>query len=223
MGARRGPTEKALVTFAWETPVGAPADPIDAVDKVTVTATALTGEDVYQGVVAIDPQAGRPAGQVTFEAPAGTLSVHVVTQAKNGVRLDTEDASFEVPDFTATGPQITLPWVYRGRTAFDFRDVRAATSPPLPALSRSFSHTDLLLLRFGAYGPAGNAPAVTARLLNQDGSSIAALPAPTRVDASTFELQLGLVTFPPGNYVIELAAESNGQTTRRLVAIRVSG
>ncbi len=97
------------------------------------------------------------------------------------MRLDTDDRNLEVPDFTAPAVTITEPLVFRGRTARDIQLLRAAP-PPVPTAARTFSRTERLLLRFQAYAPAGQTPAITMRLLNQHGDNMAALPAPTAGD-----------------------------------------
>jgi VWFA-related protein len=221
MGAERGASERALVTLAWEAS-GPPSDPDEAIERVTVTAHAISGEMLHTGVVARDLQSPRPAGRVTFEAPAGSVRVRVVPENAHGHRLDSEDASFDVPDFTATGPQTSPPAVFRGRTARDIQDLRASAAP-LPAATRQFSRAERLLLRFQAYGPAGTTPTIAMRLLNRLGDSIVALPAPTRTTGATFETELGLGGLPPGDYLIEIAATVGTETSKKLMAIRVTG
>jgi hypothetical protein len=61
------------------------------------------------------------------------------------------------------------------------------------------------------------------RVLNRQGDAMAAMPAPTATDAQTFESEFSLSAFPPGDYLIEIVADAAGQTTKKLVAIRVSG
>ena len=61
------------------------------------------------------------------------------------------------------------------------------------------------------------------RLLNQSGNLIAPLPAPTKTAANEMESVLGLGSFPPGDYIVEIAAEIGGETAKRLLAIRVTG
>jgi VWFA-related protein len=222
LGAERGPAEKANVTLVWETPASAPSDPIDAVDHVTAVADAVTGEEIFNGPVARSAQTGRPGGMVTFAAPPGSVRVRVTAQNARGNRLDSLDASVDVPDFTIAGPVLTTPFVYHGRTARDLQQVRASASP-VPAVTPVFSRTERLLIRFGAYGPAGNTPTVTMRLLNQSGNLIAPLPAPTKTAANEMESELGLGSFPPGDYIVEIAAEIAGETAKRLLAIRVTG
>jgi hypothetical protein len=223
MGARRGPAEKAVVTFAWEpTAAGGPgADPLDTVAQVSVTAQSVTGEQLYVGTVSKDGTAARSGGQVTFEAPAGTVSVRLNAENASGRRIDSDETSLEVPDFTQTGPQMSTPFVYSGRTARDLQQIRAAASPS-PAVRRSFSRTERLLIRFGAYGPAGTAPGLTLRLLNSQGESIAELPPPAAA-GDLFESELGLSAFPPGDYLVQIQATAGAETATALVAIRVTG
>ena len=59
-------------------------------------------------------------------------------------------------------------------------------------------------------------------MLNQSGEVIATLPAPVPV-ARQFESEVGLGTFPPGNYLLEIAARLGEETTRAVVAFRVTG
>ncbi|HYN06866.1 MAG TPA: VWA domain-containing protein [Vicinamibacterales bacterium] len=226
MGASRG-TEagaggKAVVTLAWEPTPGTP-DPSEVVDRLNVTATSIYGEVLFKGLVARDPQASRPGGAVTFQAPPGEIRARVVAENARGLRLDNAETTLSVPDFTTPGPTIATPIVFRGRTARDLQLIKAATAP-VPAASRIFSRTERLLVRFDAYGPAGTTPAIVMRLLNRNGESMAALPAPTAgASPATFQVEVGLGALPPGDYLIEIAATSGSDTTRKLLAIRVTG
>lgn len=224
MGALRGAAEKAAVTFAWETRAGAPVDPADAVDRVSIIATTLAGEEVFRGPVTRGADGPRAVGAVTFEAPAGPLRVRVTSENSRGLRLDVDEASLEVPDFTATGPRLTTPFLYRGRTARDLQQIRLAASPA-PVVTAVFARAERMLIRFGAYGAGGTAPALTMRLLNQTGQQLAALPPPTaRSDGDgLFESELALGPFPPGEYLVEISAEQGGESVKKLVALRVTG
>jgi hypothetical protein len=224
MGAARGAAEKATVTFAWEAAPGAPSEPSDVVDHVSVVATTLAGEEVFQGSVARRTETGRANGAVTFEAPPGPLRVRVTPENARGLRLDTDEASLDVPDFTGTGPRVSTPFLYRGRTARDLQQLRVAESPA-PVVSATFARAERVLIRFGAFGAAGTTPTLTMRLLNQRGDQLAALPPPVPragVDGA-FESEFGLGAFPPGEYIIEIAAEQNGDSVKSLVALRVTG
>lgn len=225
MGVARGAGEQARVTFAWEAAVAAGATPsaLERVDHVSVVATTVSGRDVFSGVIPKDPAAvGRPAGVVTFEAPAGPLRIRVTSETAKGVRIDNDEEELDVPDFTATGPQLTTAFLFRGRTARDLQQIRLAESPT-PTVSPVFSRTERVLIRFGAYGPAGTTPKVTMRLLNQQGDQLAALPTPVANPRGDLEGELGLGPFPPGDYLVEIVAEVLGESTKRIVGLRVTG
>jgi len=223
LGALQGVAEKAAVTFAWEASAAAAETPADVVDHVSIVATTLAGDEVYRGDV--EKAETARGGSVTFEAPPGPLRVQVIPHNARGTRLDSDEASLEVPDFTGTGPQLTTPFLYRGRTARDLQQLRAAESP-LPVVSAVFARAERMLIRFGAYGAGGLDPAVNLRLLNQNGEQLAALPAPTKRTGEAggfFEAEMGLGSFPPGEYLIEIGAEQGGEQARRLVAVRITG
>jgi VWFA-related protein len=223
MGAARGAGDQAVVTFVWEaTSGGAPVDPADAVDHVMVTASAMGGSQLYSGRVAGDPQAARATGSVTFEAPAGSVRVRFIAENAQGVRLESNDETLDVPDFTSTALAILAPVVYRARTARDVQQIRAAAAP-LPAVSREFSRTERLLLRFRVAAPAGAAPVVAMRLLSQQGTAMAALPAPSVTGPGAYETEVGLGPLPKGSYLIEITAELGGEKIRRLLGIKVTG
>ena len=222
MGAARGAGPKAAITIAWEATTRPGADPIDTAEQVTVTATSNAGDVVFRGPVKRDPQAARVGGRVTFDASAGMLRVRVVPENARGQRLEPADLSFDVPDFTGTGARISTPVVFRGRTARDLQLIKAAPTA-LPAVVRQFSRAERLLLRFDAYGPAGSAPTLSLRLLNGLGDALAALPDPSPTSGSTYEAEISLSPFAPGDYVIEITATSSGDTTKKLLAVRVTG
>jgi VWFA-related protein len=221
-GAARGPAEKALVTLAWEVNHDVPATSGDRVDHVVVTATTASGETLFTGPVARAESAGRVSGETTFEAPAGEVHFKVEVQNPAGRRVETDETSLQVPDFTAATTQITTPFLFAGRTARDIQLVRT-TPNPVPAVVRSFARTERVLVRFGAFGPGGTTPTIAMNLLNQNGATIAPLPAPVRTDSGLFESELGLGGVPPGDYVIEIAADTNGTVAKALVGIRVTG
>ncbi len=222
MGARRGPAEEALVTFAWQALAPQSDNPLDTVDHVSIVADSASGQELFKGDVAHQDATGPAEGVVSFKAPPGAVRVEITPRNAKGLRLDADESSIEVPDFTATGPQLTTPFVFHGRTAYDLQQIRAAASP-VPAVQPVFSRSERLLIRFEAYGPGGTTPTLAMRLLNQHGDSIATLPAPKQAAPSTFESELGLGSFPPGDYLVEIAATANDETAKQLVAIRVTG
>ena len=221
MGAARGTGEKARVTFAWESAATGPVEPVDAVDHVTVIVNDITGEEVYRGAVPKDPS--RNGGQVTFDAAPGSVRVRLTAENARNQRVDTDTASLEVPDFTGTGPLLTTPFLYRGRTAREIQLIRAG-GPGAPLVKRVFSRNDRVLLRFGAYGPGGTAPVMTLKLLNSNGATVATLPAPVAASAqpNVFESEITFGSFPPGDYVLELVGNVAGETITEVLGIRLT-
>ncbi len=49
------------------------------------------------------------------------------------------------------------------------------------------------------------------------------MPPPTLTKDQTFESEFSLSAFPPGDYLIEIAADASGAVTKKLLAIRISG
>jgi VWFA-related protein len=222
MGAERGPDGKALVTLAWEAVPSDPGQSLGVVDHVNVTAISFMGDQLFSGPVARDPQAPNPAGRVTFAAPPGSVSVKAIAETGKGLRLDSDDSDVDVPDFTKVDALITKPVVFRARNAVDVRQIRAAASP-MPTVSRDFQRSERLLIRFQAYGPAGTKAAVTARLLNQLGEPMADLPAPTALADANFEMEMGLGTLAPADYIIEITADAGGTPKKILLPIHITG
>jgi len=224
IGSTRGPSEKARVTLAWEAAASPGQDPIDKVARISLVATSGSGQEIFKGPVEPDPTAGRVAGRVSFEAPAGLVRLRFSTENAGGQRIENEDATYEVPDFTGAHPMIATPVVYRARTAREIIQLRAsAENLPMPTITRQFSRTERLLVRFDAYGPAGTTPKLAVRLLNRVGESLASYPEPTQSSGSTFDVEVTLAALPPGDYLLEISATSSNETTKRLLGIKITG
>jgi len=220
LGSARGETEKAKVTLVWEAPPGIQPTGTDQLDKISVVATS--GRDVvFKGDVSRDFSALRPGGRTTFDAPAGPIRLTVATQNARGQLLDTSDLSDFIPDYSSTGPTITAPAMYRGRTPFDIATIRKAASP-VPSATRLFSRSERLLVRFDVYGPDGQPLQVTMRVLTRAGVVLNDLPAPTLLSGHTFEADINLMNFnPPGDFILEVTAIAGTEKVVRLVGIRV--
>jgi hypothetical protein len=222
IGSARGTAEKSRLTLTWEATAVPAQDPIDRVARISVVATAGSGEVLFKGPVAPDPAAGRIAGRIAFDAPAGLVRLRLTTENADGLRIENEDVSYEVPDFTGAHPMISTPVVYRARTAREIILLRASTDA-MPAITRQFSRTERLLVRFDAYGPAGTTPKLAVRLLNKVGESLATYPEPTLVSGSTFDIDVALGALPPGDYLLEITAASATESTKRLLGIKITG
>jgi VWFA-related protein len=220
LGAARGEGDKAIVTFVWE-PSGPAGDPADTVATVSITANSISGAQLFTGKVPLDPQAAKPTGRVTFDAPPGGVRVRVVPENARGTRLDAQDDQVDVPNFGAGKPVITVPVIYRGRTVLDIRQLKN-TPTALPSVSREFSRTERLLLRFQASGPSGPPTSISMSVLNQQGALMAPMPAPVAT-ANGYDAEVVLGAFPAGTYVIEITGDFGGQKIRTLLAIRVTG
>jgi hypothetical protein len=61
---------------------------------------------------------------------------------------------------------IANPQVFRARTAFEVGTLRKSTTA-VPIVTRMFSRTERLLMRFEVYGPGAAPPSVEMRLLNR--------------------------------------------------------
>jgi hypothetical protein len=213
--------------FVWEAlpPRSAPtrgSNP-DAVDRLTLTATSIQGDVLFRGQVPRDPQATAPSGRVDFDAPPGSVRLQITGENAAGLRVDSDEKSVDIPDFTKVATVITTPVVYRGRTVRDIQQFRSAASP-LPTVLREFSRAERLLIRFQAYAPGNASPTISMRLLNSLGKSMAAFPAPGQLPDGTFETEVGLGPLAPGDYVIEINAEAAGaDKAQTLLPFRITG
>jgi VWFA-related protein len=220
IGTARGQGTAADVTFAWEAPpASSSTDAADIVQRVTIVATTMGGDELYNGPIEKSANGTRLAGRVTFPAPPGRIRVRVTAENAQGRRVDALDEGFVVPDFAGSSFFITPPAVFTGRTVRALQMVREAAEP-VPVANRAFSRTDRLLLRFDVHAPGGTAPDVTMRLLNNQGDAMATLAKPA-VANGHYESEIGLGALPPGDYLVEIAAAAGSETTRHLMGIRI--
>jgi len=221
VGAEPGNGPEARVTVVWEaTGSGAVAGGFDAVSKVELVVMSAFGDEIFRGEVPKRADLMRPAGSVAFNAPPGPINLRLTAENDRAVRLENAQLEFVVPDFAAAAPRITPPTVFRARTARDVQNLRAAENP-VPSATRTFLRSERLLLRFEAFGPGGLVPTIAMELLNKQGESLVALPAPTLVSGNRFEAVVGLGSLPPGEYLFAITATVDGQTSRQLLAVKV--
>lgn len=207
------------VTLVWEA-LRTAGDQVPA--EVTITASSPGGDLVYRGRAPreADPS-GRVAGRVTFPAPPGALQLRLVAETADGDRIDTQEREVTIPDLAGADPIVTTPLLFRGRTARDVQQFKAAANP-LPTTARQFSRAERLLVRFRVYLPGGAPPAPTLRLLNRNGDVMSSVP--VTVDPSRgAEAEVVLGGVPPGEYLLEAAASVEDDAPRVLVAFRITG
>ena len=84
--------------------------------------------------------------------------------------------------------------------------------------------TERLLLRVPTFEPGGNAVQVSAKLVNRVGTLVLVLaPMPEESGQKLTQFDLPLARFAPGEYLIELAAQSDAGTARELIRFRITG
>jgi hypothetical protein len=155
-----------------------------------------------------------------FEAPPGRVELRVAVEAAGGETLDREIRSIDVPDLSASDPAISTAQVYRGRTARELQAI-AADPAAVPVVAREFARTERLLIRFDAYVPGGEAPRPIAAVLNRNGEKMFDVPVVAAPAGATHQIDLGLGTTPPGDYLLEIVVPAERGPVRQLVAFRV--
>jgi hypothetical protein len=117
---------------------------------------------------------------------------------------------------------LSTPAVYRSGSAREFQALTADPSP-VPTASREFRRTERLLVRFDAYAPGTEVPAVTARVLNRAGNAMAELPvAAPQAPGGFYQLDLPLAGFAAGEYLIEVKAKGTEGEVTELVPLKIT-
>ena len=219
VGFDKGDDGKSQVTLVWESAPN--AGPGEAPQQMNVVATFVTGDMLFRGKVARDPNAVTPTGKVTFASPPGAMRLRLTAEGPGGALIDSEDKELVVPDYTKVGPTVTTPQIFRARTARELQNVRQAASPS-PSTSRDFSRTEQILIRFKAYGPGGTPPKVTVRLLNAVGDTMSTFPPADARPDGFIDLPFSLGGLVTGTYLIEIEAASSDLKARTVVGFRIS-
>ena len=215
IGNEKGENGKTRLTFLWEPLPPTPGVKRDEARRVTVLATSPQGDIIYRGRVPSELAASGSGGMVSFEAPPGSIDLRLTIEGDGTGTLDNEDRTIDVPDFSTPDVIITTPKIWVGRNARDFAALTSATPPP-PAVTREFRRTDRLLIKFDVSVPGGT-PAVTAQLLNQQGTKMVDIPLK---DATTIDLPLA--NLAAGQYLLEITAKGEGdKPATELIAFRV--
>jgi hypothetical protein len=76
-------------------------------------------------------------------------------------------------------------------------------------------------MRFDSYGPGTEKPAVTAVLMNRAGQKMADVPIAPGAAGTMHQIDLGLASFPTGEYLVEITARSADGETKELVPFRL--
>jgi hypothetical protein len=226
----RGENGKTKVTFVWE-PMPASSGRREEPARLTLLAAGATGSPYFRGPVAggaLTPAAGgsspsgalrtagaRGASQVTFEAAPGKVQLLLTVEGVDAQVLDKDSQEISVPDLTGTDVLLATPQVFRARTAREWQTL-AADPKATPTITREFSRSERLLVRFTLYSPEAVVP--TARLLNRAGERMSDLQVqPAGIGGGAHQLDLQLSALAAGEYLIEISAGEK----KELMAIRV--
>ena len=176
-----------------------------------MTAIAQTGEPYFRGRVA-EPRV------VTFDADPGPMQVRFNIENERGQVMDAAQREMTVPDFRKTEVSLSTPQLLRARTV---KELTALKTDPaaVPTPDREFRRTERLAVRVEAYAATGDAPAVTAKLLNRTGNPMSTLPVESAGAAHLVDLPLA--SLAPGEYLIEITATSGKGSSQDVLAIRV--
>ncbi len=237
IGTDRADANGARVTFAWEPIVQASGSRYSdaAAAKVMLTATAPDGRPLFRGSIpdepasaSTPPSSSAPGGAGTqtasgaaasFNAPPGPLQLRIMVMGARGQVIDSSEQDITVPDYTNTQVSIGTPRVYRARSAYEMTQVRNNPNA-VPTVGRDFSRTERLLVRFDAYAADSSAPAVTAKLLNRAGKSMADVPVQA-VAGKPFQIDFPLASLAAGQYLLELDAKTASGTAQQMIAFSV--
>ena len=223
-GISRGAGGASRVTFVWEPAARVPGERVRRqVSRLVLTARASDGTILFEGPVAptgagtIDEPGATPSRAV-FEMPPGRLRLRMSIQDAAAQQLDQDVREMSVRDLRGA-VAIGTPQVLRARNAREFRALEVEAA--VPVASREFSRTERLLIRFQAYGPAGAAPVLTAKLLSRSGQAVRDLTvAPSTTGDNTIDLPLaGLAA---GEYSVEVTASGSGNNARDRIGFRVT-
>ena len=111
------------------------------------------------------------------------------------------------------------PKVFRARTPREMQAIVGSASA-VPSADRAFSRTERVVVKIDTYGPGGEKPAVTARLLNRLGTSMSDVPVQTAASGET-HVELTLSSFAVGEYILELTAKGASGTALEMVPFRI--
>ncbi|MBP6715451.1 MAG: VWA domain-containing protein [Acidobacteria bacterium] len=219
VGFDRAEDGRSMVTLVWETAPNVAA--ADAPEQLSVVANFVTGDLLFRGKVARDPQALKPSGRVSFPSKPGAMRLRLTAESASGQLIDSEERELVVPDYTKVGPTATPPLVFRAQNARELQQIRQSTSA-LPTTARDFARTEQLLIRFKTYGPGGTPPAVTMRLLNAVGDTMSTFPPPERKADGSYDVPFSLGGLVTGSYLIEIEVATSDLKSRVILGFKIS-
>jgi VWFA-related protein len=218
IGTSRAEDGRTHVVFSWETAAAGPGAVSQTATpgQVSVTVVAQSGQPVFRGTLK-----EREAAQ--FDVPPGPLQVRYNIETGEGRVIDSDTRDIVAPDYSKAEVQLSTPSVLRGRTVRELQALRADPAAA-PAASREFTRAERLIVRVRAYAPGGQAPALTAKLLNRTGKPMSDLPVKAPAEGTgDYEAEIPLSALAAGEYLVEFKASApGGGEAKQLVAFRVT-
>ena len=230
IGASLGEDGQTRVAYSWESVRATRSDVRqDKASQIILTAVDKNGRVLFRGDVPENktPHTGRNkassqevvSSEVRFNAPPGPLQLRIAIEDSFGEIVDRRVLKFIVPDFVLEPISISTPRVYRARTIPEMRALAANTSAT-PTAKREFLRTERILIRFDVYGSTD----VTAALLNRIGEEMISVPVMPSLVGGTHQLDFGLASIPPGDYLIAIIVQDfEEKIIRELVPLKVGG
>jgi VWFA-related protein len=220
------PDGNRRVIFTWSPVAATSSKPLVRPELVSVTARTTSGKVLFEGDVAAAQSMGvgaRRADSAVFQAPTGRLEFDFVIMRGDGSKLDVGAQDLDVPELRSGPPVILAPQLFRAASAREFREISTnANAAPVPG--REFRRTDRLLMRVPTYDAAGQEVVVSAKLMNRVGAVLLELsPTPGGIGSSLSTFDLPLARFAPGEYSLEVAAQSESGMSRQLIRLRITG
>lgn len=201
--ARADSGGQSSVTVVWE--VSPDTSAAASFHHVNVIVSSANGDPVLRGKSVKDASTSIPSGRLTFMTRPGTIHVRASAEDAAGQSLDLEERDVQVPDFTAVRLMLTVPEIYRARTARELAQVRDSVTA-LPTATHHFMRTDQLLVRFRVYSLGGTRPTIVVTLRNSIGEALSTLPAPQQRPDGQLELALVPAGLAAGTYIMDIEA-----------------
>lgn len=225
-GSTVEPDGRRRAIFTWSpAPPSPTAKKIARPEIVSLKASTPSGRVLFEGdlsPVGVNSVGSTQPVSAAFDVPVGRVQFDFMVLAADGSKLDTGAQDFDVPEVRTGPPVILAPQLFRAASAREFREISTnANAAPLP--DREFRRTDHLLLRVPTFDPAGKQVEVTAKLINRVGVTVIDLPLTTDVPHQLSQFDLQLARFAPGEYSLEIAAQSESGASRQLIRFRITG
>lgn len=223
-GLSLGSDDLMRVTFVWEPSPAVPGEPLGpTASRIDLTVLGEGDNVLFQGPVlptgpGMVQTPGREPARAVFVTEPGQLRLRMKIEDGERRQVDSDVRDIIVRDLRGR-VAIGTPAFLRARNFLEFRNL-GGDREAVPVSSREFRRTERLLIRFPAYAPEGQQPAVSAQLLNRIGQPMRTLD--VRSAGEQHEIDLSLSGLPSGEYQLELAVTSAAGNVKERLGFRVT-